>query len=158
VTIPKHYKFSLIFLFLFLGCSNISLEKEIEYYESGLKKRELTYKGNILSMTLVKLVNYYNDLNSENPQKLSELNYENSSLNGEQEYWYNDGTKNMVLNYRYGLMHGEQLGWYQNGKNKFKQNYNFGNLEGIQYSYNNSGKIDRKKLYKNGKLIRIIKD
>lgn len=157
MTISKIYIF-LIAIILFSGCSNISLEKEMEYYPNGAKKRELTYKGNKLQMTLVKLVDYYNELNSENPQKISELNYENSSLNGEQEYWYSNGTKKMVLKYRYGLMHGEQLGWHNNGKNKFKQNYNFGNLEGIQYSYDNSGSLDRKKLYKNGKLIRIIKD
>ena len=118
MTISKIYIF-LITIILFSGCSNISLEKEIEYYSNGAKKRELTYKGNKLQMTLVKLVDYYNELNSENPQKISELNYENSSLNGQQEYWYSNGTKKMVLKYRYGLMHGEQLGWHNNGKNKF---------------------------------------
>jgi len=158
VTISKIYIFLFTILLFLTGCSDVSLEQQMEYYPNGAKKRELTYKGNKLHMTLVKLVDYYNELNTDNPQKISELNYENSSLNGEQEYWYSNGTKKMVLNYRYGLMQGEQTGWYKNGKSKFKQNYNFGNLEGIQYSYTTSGKIDRKKLYRNGKLIRIIKD
>ena len=140
------------------GCSEISLEKEIGNYPNGAKKQELTYRGNYLHMEIVKMVDFYNELNSDNPQKISELNYENSLLNGEQEYWYKNGKKNMVLNFRYGLTHGEQKGWHENGKDKFKQNYNFGNLDGVQFSYDKSGTLDRKKLYKNGKLIRIIKD
>ena len=148
----------LFFLFIIEGCSNITLEKEIETYSNGSKKRELTYKGNYFQMDLVKLIDYYSDAQIENSQKSSELNYENHSLNGDQEYWYINGKKKMVLKYRYGLMHGEQLGWYENEKIKFKRNYNFGNLDGIQHSYNRTDTLDRKKLYKNGKLIRIIKD
>ena len=153
----KHIIF-LSFLFIFEGCSNITLEKEIKTYPNGSKKRELTYKGNYFQMELVKLIDFYSDAQIENSQKSSELNYENNSLNGEQEYWYKNGTKKMVLKYRYGLMHGEQLGWHESGDTTFKQNYNFGYLDGIQHTYDAVGTLDRKKLYKNGKLIRIIKD
>ena len=103
----------LSFLFIFEGCSNITLEKEIETYPNGSKKRELTYKGNYFQMELVKLIDFYSDAQIENSQKSSELNYENKFLNGDQEYWYKNGTKKMVLKYRYGLMNGEQLGWYE---------------------------------------------
>jgi len=158
MTLSNNYLIISIIFLLLSGCSNISLEKEVEFYSNGAKKREITYKGNYLHMEVVKVVNFYNEINSEEPRKMSALNYENSLLNGEQEYWYKNGTKNLVLNYRYGLAQGEQFGWHENGKTKFKQNYNFGKLDGIQFSYNKDGKLDREKLYKNGKLIRIIKD
>ena len=158
MNISKKHIIFISFLFVFDGCSNITLEKEIETYPNGSKKRELTYKGNYFKMELVKLIDFYSNAQVEDSPKSSELNYENNSLNGEQEYWYKNGTKKMVLKYRYGLMHGEQLGWHESGKTKFKRNYNFGNLDGIQHTYNGAGTLDRKKLYKNGKLIRIIKD
>ncbi|MBC8196553.1 MAG: hypothetical protein H8E60_01565 [Candidatus Marinimicrobia bacterium] len=158
MTINQKYILLLSFLLILSGCSNISLEKEIELYPNGSKKRELTYKGNYFQMELVKSIDFYSVPQSDDPPKLSEMNYENNSLNGKQEHWYKNGTKKMVLNYRYGLMHGEQLGWFVNGKNKFKRNYNFGNLDGIQYTYIKNGNLDRKKLYRSGKLIRIIKD
>ena len=158
MTISKKTILIFIITLFFSGCLEISLEKEIINYPNGAKKREITYKGNYFLMDLIKIIDFYNDASNENPQKISELNYENSVLNGEQEYWYKNGTKNMLLKYRYGLLHGEQLGWHENGKNKFKQNYNFGNLDGLQFSYTKTGNLDRKKLYKNGKLIRIIKD
>ncbi len=141
-----------------ISCGDTILEKDYEYYSNGAVKREMTYKGNKFHMSLVKMVNFYNASKANKPLQISELNYENGLLNGEQKYWYKNGRKKMVLNYRYGLMHGDQFGWYDNGKNKFQQNYNFGNLDGAQFTYNKYGSLDREKLYKNGKLIRIIKD
>ena len=148
----------LSFFLPYLGCLNISLEKETELFPNGTKKRELTYKGNFFQKKLVNLIDFYSDDQLENPPKYSEFNYENSSLNGEQFFWYRNGTKKMILKYRYGLMHGEQLGWYKNGKSKFIRNFNFGFVDGFQKFYDESGDLDRKKLYNNGKLIRIEKD
>lgn len=85
-------------------------------------------------------------------EKIAELHYQDDSLHGTCEYYYEDGSIGSYT-YNLGKLDGEQSLKASDGNLLSKENYKDGKLDGQQLYYSDKGKLIQKAFYKKGRPI-----
>ena len=136
--------------------SNLKIEEKHEYYENKKIQATMCYHenflhgpatffstvGNVLSITWFfmgkrngRVYRYYNS-----SKLYSKEIYINDLLEGEQKYFFEDGTKKTVMNYKDGVLDGEVFLFFENSS--IKRHLIFKNGEKLQDKiFDESGKV-----------------
>jgi uncharacterized protein (TIGR02145 family) len=97
--------------------------KVVEYYESGQKKKERTFKNG-------KLHGLSTNWDSKG-QKETEVSYQNGVQSGPYRTWYENGQQEKEGAYKDGKEDGQWVFWYANGQKQREGEYNDGKREGM---------------------------
>jgi len=90
----------------------------------------------------------------KNSQIGIQVNLKNNMLNGNYDYWYENGQIMIKGNYKDGnIVDGKATLWYESGQIKKEGNYKDGKLEGKYKDWNENGQIESESNWKDGECI-----
>lgn len=137
-----------LFFTLLLGCTNSTKEEVVEQYESGNKKKVITYQINQKSEKKIKEEMFY-----ENGQKRYSGEFSNNKKAGEWKFWYKDGTIWSHGFFKDGLRTGPSRVYHENGNLFYSGTYHNGEKHDEWVFYNEQGQEINRVTFKMGKMV-----
>lgn len=136
----------IIFSLVIIGCSNVNKKHQIDYYNNGQIRSDITLIENIKNG---EVLTYFED------GSLAVKGYFTKNKRDKKWYFYDENTKKLIAveNYIDGKLEGEQLYYYPDGKLKVKGDYKEDNRVGFWQMYDEDGRLSVQNIFLDGEQV-----
>jgi len=122
------------------------LKADMYFSDNGTKAKCILYDNKGVRSAEGKYVNSQKDsiwliYNAKKSIKAME-SYKKDKLDGESQYFFDNGNKSFIINYTEGEKNGLYERFFENGNHFTQVNYKNGKLHGFYYSFYSNGKLE----------------